>query len=148
MTNPARAHCAPGAPRASRAARAAKRPRAAPPRGRGSRSRRPTGMPRSCCQPTLTADVCQLRLTIILVAVGLDREDFERRDFPTARRGYDPAAVDAHLRHLANEIERLGRAAETPAPAPGLAASTSEQVRSILEAAEESAGRLRADAGE
>ena len=31
----------------------------------------------------------------------LDRQTIERRDFPIARRGYDPAAVDAHLQALA-----------------------------------------------
>lgn len=74
----------------------------------------------------------------------LDRDDIERRDFPTARRGYEPSAVDAHLRRLADEMEKLGR----PAPAPpGLAAGTSEQVRAILEAAEAGAAELRAEAG-
>ena len=34
-------------------------------------------------------------------AVDLDRQAIERRDFPIGRRGYDPAAVDAHLRALA-----------------------------------------------
>ena len=63
----------------------------------------------------------------------MDRDAIERRDFPTVRRGYDPAAVDAHLRRLADEIERLGRAAG--GPPPGLAAGASEQVRGILEAA-------------
>jgi DivIVA domain-containing protein len=76
----------------------------------------------------------------------MDRDAIERRDFPTARRGYDPAAVGAHLRRLADEIERLGHAAETRPP--GLAAGTSEQVRAILEAAETGAGELRAQAGE
>jgi DivIVA domain-containing protein len=74
----------------------------------------------------------------------LDRDDIERRDFPTARRGYDPAAVDAHLRRVADEIEKLGRPAPPP---PGLAAGTSEQVRAILEAAEAGAAELRAEAG-
>ena len=39
--------------------------------------------------------------------MDIDRQAIERRDFPIARRGYDPAAVDAHLRLLANEIEDL-----------------------------------------
>jgi DivIVA domain-containing protein len=78
--------------------------------------------------------------------VPLDRDDIERRDFPTARRGYEPAAVEEHLRRVADELERLGRPA--PAPAPGLAAGASEQVRAILEAAEASAADLRAGAGE
>jgi DivIVA domain-containing protein len=74
----------------------------------------------------------------------VDRDAIERRDFPVGRRGYDPEAVDAHLRRVADEFETLrGRA---PAASP-LAAGASEQVRLILEAAEASAAELRADAG-
>jgi DivIVA domain-containing protein len=76
----------------------------------------------------------------------LDRDDIERRDFPTVRRGYDPAAVDAHLRKVADELDRLGQPA--PAPPSSLAAGASEQVRTILEAAEAGAAQLRAGAGE
>jgi DivIVA domain-containing protein len=78
--------------------------------------------------------------------MGLDRDDIERHDFPTARRGYDPDAVDAHLRRVADEFDKLGRPAPAPPP-PGLAAGASEQVRAILEAAEASAAELRAQAG-
>jgi DivIVA domain-containing protein len=70
----------------------------------------------------------------------VDREAIERRDFPVGRRGYDQAAVDAHLRRVADELEAL------TAGAPTLAAGTSEHVRVILEAAEASAAELRADA--
>ena len=42
--------------------------------------------------------------------MALDRQAVERRDFPISRRGYDPAAVDAHLRALASELEELQRA--------------------------------------
>jgi DivIVA domain-containing protein len=70
----------------------------------------------------------------------VDRDAIERRDFPVGRRGYDQAAVDEHLRRVADELESLrGR------PSP-LATGTSEQVRVILEAAESSAAELRADA--
>ncbi|HET8757199.1 MAG TPA: DivIVA domain-containing protein [Solirubrobacteraceae bacterium] len=78
----------------------------------------------------------------------MDRDAIERRDFPVGRRGYDQAAVDAHLRAVADEIEALranpgaGRSAPTP-----LSAGTSEQVRAILEAAETGAAELRAQAG-
>jgi len=41
-----------------------------------------------------------------MAAVELDRQRIERRDFPVSRRGYDPAAVDAHLRDLAETVER------------------------------------------
>jgi DivIVA domain-containing protein len=78
--------------------------------------------------------------------MGLDRDDIERHDFPTARRGYDPEAVDSHLRRVADEFDKLGRPAPAP-PQPGLAAGASEQVRAILEAAEASAAGLRAEAG-
>jgi DivIVA domain-containing protein len=74
----------------------------------------------------------------------VDRDAIERRDFPTARRGYDQAAVDAHLRRVADEVEALK--ARAPAASP-IAAGTSDQVRVILEAAEASAAELRADAG-
>ncbi len=57
------------------------------------------------------------------------------RTFPTVRRGYDPAAVDAHLAALAEA-----------APAPSLSDQSAEQVRAIVEAAETSAARIRADA--
>ena len=74
------------------------------------------------------------RLSMLLV----ERAEIERRDFPTGRRGYDRAAVDAHLRRVADELE--GRRAP-------LASGASEQVRVILEAAEASAAEIRADAG-
>jgi DivIVA domain-containing protein len=77
----------------------------------------------------------------------MDRESIERRDFPVGRRGYDPAAVDEHLRRVADEIEELRASPNArPAPAP-LSAGTSEQVRAILEAAETGAAELRAQAG-
>jgi DivIVA domain-containing protein len=72
----------------------------------------------------------------------VDRDRIERRDFPTGRRGYDPAAVDEHLRRVADEFE-----ARAHTPAPSLAASTSDQVRQILEAAERGAAELRSAAG-
>jgi DivIVA domain-containing protein len=74
----------------------------------------------------------------------VDRHEIQRHDFPTGRRGYDPAAVDEHLRRVADEFEGLRR----PAPPPSLSGGTSEQVRVILEAAERSAEELRARAGD
>jgi DivIVA domain-containing protein len=70
--------------------------------------------------------------------VSLDRPSIVRT-FPTARRGYDPAAVDAHLAALAD-------AAEAATERPSLSAQSAEQVRAIVEAAETSAARIRADA--
>src|SRR5215208_382083 len=78
----------------------------------------------------------------------MEREEIERHDFPVGRRGYEQAAVDAHLREVADEIEKLRRgAASARRPAASLAAGTSEQVRLILEAAERGAADLREDAG-
>jgi DivIVA domain-containing protein len=76
--------------------------------------------------------------------MALDRTSITRRDFPTNRRGYDPAAVDAHLAALADEVQALERravASSTP-----LAAATGEQVRAIVEAAERSVAGMRTDA--
>jgi DivIVA domain-containing protein len=75
---------------------------------------------------------------------AVERDEIERRDFPTGRRGYDPAAVDEHLRRVADAFERR----EQPPASTPLAESTSEQVRAILEAAERSAAELQARAGE
>jgi DivIVA domain-containing protein len=72
----------------------------------------------------------------------VDRDAIERHDFPVGRRGYDPAAVDAHLRRVADELEAL-----RAAPPRNLATGTSEQVRTILEAAEHSAAELTGQAG-
>jgi DivIVA domain-containing protein len=80
----------------------------------------------------------------------MEREEIERRDFPVGRRGYEQAAVDAHLRDVADEIEELRRgaaAARKPAAAASLAVGTSEQVRLILEAAERGATEVREEAG-
>jgi DivIVA domain-containing protein len=73
----------------------------------------------------------------------VDRDRIERRDFPTGRRGYDPAAVDEHLRRVADEFE-----ARVHPPPLTLSSGASEQVRLILEAAERSASELRSKAGE
>jgi DivIVA domain-containing protein len=77
----------------------------------------------------------------------VDREAIERRDFPVGRRGYDQAAVDEHLRRVADEIEVLRANPGARPPVTPISAGTSEQVRAILEAAETGAAELRADAG-
>ncbi len=77
-------------------------------------------------------------------AVDLDRQAIERRDFPIGRRGYDPAAVDAHLRGLAAEFDELQRAAVSGDVS--LASSAGSQVQSILEAAETAAGEIERQA--
>lgn len=76
--------------------------------------------------------------------MALDRESIEKRDFPIGRRGYDPQAVDAHLRQLAGEIGELKRSARQRTES--LAAAASEQVRSIAEAAETSAAEIQRQA--
>jgi DivIVA domain-containing protein len=81
----------------------------------------------------------------VTILTTVDRDAIERRDFPLGRRGYDQAAVDEHLRRVADEIETL-KAGGRPAPTP-LSAGTSEQVRAILAAAETGAAELRAEAG-
>jgi len=93
--------------------------------------------------------------------LALDRQSIEKRDFPFGRRGYEPAAVDAHLAALAREIEELKRtqaaappasavAAAGPAPArrESLASVASAQVQAIVEAAESSAAAIERDARE
>jgi DivIVA domain-containing protein len=69
----------------------------------------------------------------------MDRSRIQRSDFPTARRGYEPAAVDAHLREVADALEGQRQP---------VAATASAQVQRIIEAAETTAEQLRADAGE
>jgi DivIVA domain-containing protein len=75
--------------------------------------------------------------------VALDRSSIQRSDFPTVRRGYEPGAVDAHLRELADEFEGMRRPGGQP-----VAAAASAQVQRIIEAAESAAEQLRTEAGE
>jgi DivIVA domain-containing protein len=75
-------------------------------------------------------------------AVEFDRQAIERRDFPIGRRGYDPAAVDAHLRALASEFEELQRAAITGGTDMSVASSAGTHVQSILQAAETAAAEI------
>ncbi|MBW3654225.1 MAG: DivIVA domain-containing protein [Actinobacteria bacterium] len=89
--------------------------------------------------------------------MALDRQFIEKRDFPFSRRGYEPAAVDAHLAAIAREVEALKRAqtwappAAPAAPAErgeSLAAVASAQVQAIVEAAESSAAAIEREARE
>jgi DivIVA domain-containing protein len=73
--------------------------------------------------------------------VELDRRYITRRDFPAARRGYDPDEVDRHLRELADSVEDLRRRADRP-PETSVAGAAAEQVRVIVEAAERSANEI------
>jgi F0F1-type ATP synthase membrane subunit b/b' len=79
--------------------------------------------------------------------VELDRQSIEKRDFPIGRRGYDPAAVDAHLRALATEVEELRRTLEHRA-GESLGSSAGTQVQGILEAAEATAADIEQKASE
>jgi hypothetical protein len=83
-----------------------------------------------------------------MAAVDIDRQAIERRDFPIARRGYEPAAVDAHLRALASEIEELQREHADGAGEASLASTAGTQVQSILAAAEAAAADIEAQARE
>ena len=80
--------------------------------------------------------------------MALDRQTIEKRDFPIGRRGYDPAAVDAHLQMLADEFEALKRSAQRTSSRTdsSLAQAASEQVRLIVEAAEQSAADIEQEA--
>lgn len=76
--------------------------------------------------------------------MALERQTIEKKDFPIGRRGYDPEAVDTHLKSVADEIEELKRSARRRTET--LASSASEQVRSIVEAAETSAADIQRQA--
>jgi DivIVA domain-containing protein len=89
--------------------------------------------------------------------LALDRQSIEKKDFPIGRRGYEPAAVDAHLAKVSREVESLQRSSRsapssTPAaaaPAAGassLASIASAQVQAIVEAAETSAASIEREA--
>jgi DivIVA domain-containing protein len=80
--------------------------------------------------------------------VDLDRQSIERRDFPIARRGYDPAAVDAHLRALAATFDELQRRSAGPRGGGSLSSAAASQVQSILEAAEVTATDIQRRATE
>jgi DivIVA domain-containing protein len=82
--------------------------------------------------------------------MALDRKDIEKRDFPVGRRGYDPDAVDRHLRRIADEVQALQAELETVASHKGdsLAAAASDQVGVIVEAAETSAATIRQKAAD
>lgn len=78
--------------------------------------------------------------------MALDRQSIEKKDFPIGGRGYEPAAVDAHLAALAEEIDQLKRA--SPRRTESLAADASEHVRAIVQAAETSASEIQRQAEE
>ncbi len=77
--------------------------------------------------------------------MSLDRQTIERRDFPIARRGYDIDAVNEHLAVLADEYEASGRAGRT-SKAGSVASNAAEQVRVIVEVAEQTAAEITREA--
>ncbi len=79
--------------------------------------------------------------------VELDRQGIERRDFPIVRRGYDPAAVDAHLRALSSEVDELQREADNSGH-ESLATVAGTQVQGILEAAQATAQTIEREAAQ
>jgi DivIVA domain-containing protein len=70
--------------------------------------------------------------------MSISREEIVRDDFPSARKGYDQAAVDAHLRDVADRVEEAEPAS--------LADVAAQKVASIVEAAEAKAKEIEADA--
>jgi DivIVA domain-containing protein len=74
----------------------------------------------------------------------LDRNSIVRGDFPLERRGYDRAAVDAHLDAVAVAVAELV-AARIDA---NTASTVSSNVESIVTAAEEAARRIEREAHE
>lgn len=72
--------------------------------------------------------------------MALDRQSIEKKDFPIGRRGYDPDAVDSHLRELADEVDQLKRSSRQRTETVATAAS--EQVRAVIAAAEASAEEI------
>jgi chromosome segregation ATPase len=72
----------------------------------------------------------------------LDRDFIDRNDFSTDRHGYDREQVDQHLKEIAAAVEELKRQNSQGS----FADSTAYRVQSLLEDAEKSAIRMRAEA--
>jgi DivIVA domain-containing protein len=68
----------------------------------------------------------------------LQRRAILRKDFSTARRGYDPAEVEAHLAEIADAVEQM-RGTST-------AGAAAQRVQAIVEAAERSAQEIETEA--
>ena len=80
--------------------------------------------------------------------MGLERDDVLRKDFPVARKGYDQAAVDAHLRKVAAGVEELAKAPPPPAPRDTAGGAAAGKVQAIVDAAEKSAEEIERQARE
>ena len=66
--------------------------------------------------------------------MDLDQDFIVRRDFTTARRGYEPSEVEAHLRRIADAVADLQHQRDEDRVT--LSSAAAERVRIILEAAE------------
>jgi DivIVA domain-containing protein len=80
--------------------------------------------------------------------MGIEREDVLGKDFPVVRKGYDQAAVDAHLRKVAAGVEELAKAPPPPAPRDTAGSTAAGKVQAIVEAAEKSADEIERQARE
>ena len=78
--------------------------------------------------------------------MDLDRQTIEKKDFPIGRRGYEPEAVDGHLRDVADEVDQLRRSARAKRGTESLASAASAQVQAIVEAAETTASDIERQA--
>ncbi|HEY1689253.1 MAG TPA: hypothetical protein VGF95_10365 [Solirubrobacteraceae bacterium] len=75
--------------------------------------------------------------------MDLDGQAIERRDFPISRRGYEPAAVDAHLRAIAAAV---GTLRSEVSRGETLGENAGSQVQGILDAAQSAAAEIVGDA--
>lgn len=80
---------------------------------------------------------------VLCATLELERRFIERRDFPPARRGYDPDEVDRHLQAVAAAVEELKRGAQAQ---PTVAGAAATRVQAIVEAAERSATEIEEQA--
>ena len=78
--------------------------------------------------------------------MDLDRQTIEKKDFPIGRRGYEPEAVDAHLREVADGFDAVRRTARSNKRGESLASAASAQVQAIVEAAETTAADIERQA--
>lgn len=76
----------------------------------------------------------------------LDRQSIERSDFPLVRRGYDTAAVGAHLRAVAEAAQELSQRAAGLDAEPSLGSAAATRVQGILEAAQTTAAEIEREA--
>ena len=79
----------------------------------------------------------------------MERKEIIRRDFPSARRGYDRKAVEMHLREVADQIEGAESGqGQGSLRLTSLAETASEKVTNIIKAAEQTAAELEREAGQ